>query len=195
MRIRNLGILSIFAVLILVFATNTEAAACTPSSCTPTCSWVFPSSDNMDLETVTSEGNTTMVALVQEATTSGFYNITMYTISPYRNATTSQNSTQGSLGPVTFSDLDDGTYRINATIFYDNGTLANGSQESSYERNLTVTQVACSARYFTVETTEGGIKVVQAQAIAAEDVSKKVVNVGIVLVLIAGVYVLFLRKK
>ena len=113
-------LIAVFALLI-IGAFDVNAGACDVNSCTPVCGWVYPSYNNMDLGDDTVKWNTTMVAAIEETTTSGYANLTKYDITPYHNATISVNSTEmllTNISSVIFDNLDDGDYVLTATIFY-----------------------------------------------------------------------------
>ena len=145
-----LGSLMAVFVLLIVGVVDVESAACTASSCTPVCAFTYPSQNDMDLGEKTVKSNTTMVVGIQETTTSTYANITSVTITPYQNSSNVLNSSEmaaATVSSVIFDNLDDGDYKLTATIFYENAS-ANG-------QNLTLTQADCGSRTFRVNTRTG----------------------------------------
>ena len=187
---KEISLVAIMAILIIGMTINVKAAACDANSCTPTCSWVYPSSDNYESLTNEGEGNTTMVAAVTEGTTSGFYNGTYWTITPYHNSTTTQNITGNSVAALSavFDNLDDAAYTLSATIYYFNET-------TSISQNLTITEVACSDRQFIVDTSEGSIIPQIVDLAAEEDKGIKGNTLTLLLVALLAAYVIFYKKK
>lgn len=93
---------------------------------------------------------------------------------------------------ATWTNLDDASYNLSATMAYDNNTEANAWT------NFTQFIAVCTSRQYTVDTTEGGVVAPVAQEVSEEiaerkwSLSNNTLIIGLVIVIIV---LLGLKKK
>ncbi len=188
---KKIGIMAVMAMLVIGM---TGIVLADPT--TPTCTFVTPSSNNVEL---TSGGEGINIITTSITTNVNATNAT-FTISPLHNATKSQiiatsasrtADSDNFTWSAIYSKLDDAVYTLDVTAFFENNSVENALTL----RNLTVLNAACTSRSFIVDTTEGSILPIIAAQEALEDKGIGGFSILIFIAIAGGIYLVFIRKS